>query len=111
MPVAGAFATPYFDGDADNTVQTIKASGGQLYALEVQNPNATAAYLQLFDASAPVVGTTTPVQSFYVPASGGMDKSFAIPIEFGTAIKYACTTTATGNTDPLVGLVLNAAYG
>ena len=111
MPVSGSFATTYFDATGDNTAQTIKGGPGQLYALEVQNPNVTAAYLQLFDATSPTVGTTTPVQSFYVPGSGGMDKCFSIPLEFAVAIKYACTTTATGSTGPAVGLVVNAAYG
>lgn len=111
MPVSGSYATPYFDSDADNTAQTIKASGGYLYALEVQNPNATACYLQLFDHASPTVGTTAPVQSYYIPGSGAMDKCFAVPVEFTTAIKYAATTTATGAIDPAVGLILNATFG
>ena len=109
--MSGAYATPHFDADADNSVQTIKASPGQLHLLEVTNLNASAAYVQLFDASAPTVGTTTPTLSFYVPASGAMDKCFTVPIDFAVAIKYACTTTATGSTDPAVGLVLNATFG
>ena len=109
--MSGSFATPFFDASADNSVQTIKASAGQLFDLEVQNPNATAAYVQFFDATSPTVGVTAPVQSFFVPGSGGMDKCFSVPIEFGTAIKYACTTTPAGATGPVVGLVLNATYG
>lgn len=109
--MSGAFATPYFDGDADNTVQTVKASGGYLYSLEVQNPNATAAYLQLFDHASPTVGTTAPVQSYYIPGNGAMDKVFSVPVEFAAAIKYAATTTATGAVDPTLGLVLNATFG
>lgn len=111
MPVGGSFATPYFDGDADNSVQTIKSGAGQLHLLEVQNPNASAAYLQLFDHASPTVGSTTPVLSFLIPGNGSMDKMFTVPVDFTTAIKYACTTTPTGSGDPAVGLVLNAAFG
>ena len=109
--MSGAFATPFFDADADNSAQTMKGSAGQLHLLEVQNPNAAAAYLQLFDHAAPTVGTTVPVLSFIIPANGSMDKMFTTPIDFATAITYACTTTPTGNGDPAVGLVLNAAFG
>jgi hypothetical protein len=111
MAMSGSFATPFFDASADNTAQTIKASAGQLYAIEAQNPNLTAAYIQFYDATSPVVGTTTPVLSLYVPASGAMDKCFSVPVEFSTAIKYAVTTTATGSTGLGVGLVFNATFG
>lgn len=120
---AGVFAvqesktlTPYFDSDGDNTAQTMKGSAGNLYFLEVSNPNASDAYIQLFDESGSItVGTTTPKLSFLVPAGdgtkdGAMDKVFTIPIAFANSIKYACTTTATGSTDPTTGLIVNGGY-
>lgn len=107
----------HFDADGGNTAQVIKAAAGKLYALEISNPNAADAWIQLFDVAAGsvVVGTTTPNLSFLVPAGngvddGGMDKCFVIPANFTTAITYACTTTATGNGDPTTGLVVNALY-
>ena len=109
--MAGSFASPHFRASAGVAVETIKGEAGQLCLLEVRNPNAAEAWLQLFDHAAPTVGTTTPVLSFYVPASGGNDKMFTVPIEFATAIKYACTTTPTGAVGPAVGLTVNAAYG
>lgn len=109
--MSGSFATPFFDADADNTAQTIKASGGYLYWIEARNPNSTPAYLQLFDAAAPTVGTTVPTISLYVPEDGATSKNFKVPIEFATAIKYAATTTPTGNGDPATGLIVNATYG
>ena len=103
----------HFDGDGDNTAQAVKAAPGRIYAMEVSNPNTANAFIQLFDALAAnvTVGTTTPKQSYIVPASGAMDKSFAdSPLEFGVGITYACTTTATGSTDPTTGLVVNIQY-
>lgn len=110
-------ATPLFDADGDNTPQQVKASAGAIYAIEVSNPNAADAYLQLFDVAngSITVGTTAPNLSFLVPAGdgtkdGAMDKIFTIPIKFGTAVNYACTTTATGNGDPSTGLIVNILY-
>lgn len=108
---------PYFDADGDNTAQTVKTTGGRIHYLEVSNPNATDAYIQFYDAAAGsvTVGTTTPVQSFLVPAGdgtkdAGTEKTFNFPWKFNDAITYACTTTATGSTDPTTGLVVNILY-
>lgn len=109
--MAGSFGTPYFDGSVVGAIETINGAPGYLYALEVQNTNATAAYLQIFDNASPTLGTTQPVQSFLVPAGGAMDKAFTVPMSFTNAIKYAATTTATGAVGPVVGLILNAVYG
>ncbi len=107
-----AFLQTFFDSDGDNTAQVGKSASGYLYFLEVTNPNGIDAYLQLFDLAAAdvTVGTTTPKLSLLVPGNGGMDKAFAVPLKFGTAITYACTTTATGNGDPATGLVVNGGY-
>jgi len=104
-----------FDSDGDNTNQQIKASGGRLFGMEISNPNSVDAYLQLFDAASAdiTVGTTTPKQSYLIPAGDGtLDGAFDITftpdwMHFHTAIFYACTTTATGNGDPSTGLVCN----
>jgi len=111
-------STPYFDSDGDNTAQTIKNSAGYLASLVVTNPNAAEAWIQLFDESGAIsVGTTTPKQSFPIPADDGTNSGvFGIVFEgvfgmrFSNTIKYACTTTATGSGDPTVGLVVNAGY-
>lgn len=103
--------TLHFDSSGDNTVQTIKASAGKVYSLEVQNPNTSDAYIQLFDeAGAITVGTTVPKQSYFVPAGGAMDKTFTVPLQFANSIKYACTTTPTGGGNPTTGLVVNAGF-
>lgn len=107
----------HFDADGDNSAQTIKSTYGRLIFLEVQNPNDTDAYIQLFDESGTVtVGTTTPTLSLLVPAGNGtddgaMDKLWSLGApKFLNSIKYACTTTATGSGDPTTGLIINALY-
>lgn len=105
----GSFASPHFRASAGVTVETIKGEAGQLCLLEVRNPNAAEAWLQLFDHANPAVGTTPPALSFYIPANGANDKMFTVPIEFLTAIKYAVTTTPTGNGAPVAGVIVNAA--
>lgn len=114
---AGTGLSTVFDADGDNTAQAIKTGAGRLYLLEVQNPTDADAYIQLFDAAtgSVTVGSTTPKASFLVPAGDGtLDGAFgfSLPIgmHFGTAITYACTTTATGSGDPATGLIVNAGY-
>jgi len=113
MPGGAGYDT-HFDGDADNSAQAGNVNPIRLYGLEVSNPNSADAYLQLFDLATGdvTVGTTTPKQSYLVPAGdgtldGGIDMFFTDGMQFEVALTYACTTTATGNTDPTTGLVLN----
>lgn len=114
---AGTGLSTLFDGSGDNTAQALKTAAGRLYFLEVSNPTAADAYIQLFDlATASVtVGTTAPKLSLFVPAGdgtldGAMDKVWEIGLHFATAITYACTTTPTGGTGPATALVVNAGY-
>jgi hypothetical protein len=54
------------------TVTTVKASKGNIYGINIINPNTVPVYLKFFDAAAPVVGTTAPVEVIAVPASGAV---------------------------------------
>lgn len=109
---------PHFDSDGDNSVQSVKTVAGRIHAIEVSNPNAADAFLQLFDLATGdvTVGTTTPILSLIVPAGdatldGAMDKNWGEEgLDFQTAITYACTTTATGNGDPSTGLIVNILF-
>lgn len=105
-------ATPFFDNSVAAAVEAMKAAAGNLYAVDVDNPNATDVYLQLFDVAAGsvVLGTTTPTLSLKIPPAGGRDPVYPIPFRFGTAISYAITTTATGSTAPASACKLNAGY-
>lgn len=109
----------HFDSDGDNSAQAVKTSRGWIEYIQVHNPNTAVAYLQLFDAATAsvTVGTTTPLQSYMIPPGDGSTPG-AFEVTFGqesglafyTAITYACTTTATGSTDPTTGLVVNVVY-
>lgn len=100
------------DTDADNTAQELKGTPGNLYGFELQNPNGTDAWVQMFDAAtgSVTVGTTTPKLTFQVPTTGINEKVFTAPVSFFTAMTYAATTTATGGTDPTTGLIVNFLY-
>lgn len=109
----------HFDSDGDNTAQAMKTSGGYLLHLHVINTNTADAYLQIFDAAVGdvTVGTTTPTQSYLIPAAASSTKAGAFVLDiteggwpFSTAITYACTTTASGSGDPTTGLIVNAVY-
>jgi len=101
----------YFNGAQLAAASTVKASSGTLFGLSIYNPNASVEYLQVFDAASVTVGTTAPVQSFAILASGQLNMSFnSTGIAFTNSIKIAATTTATGSTAPGTGLVVNAQY-
>lgn len=104
--------TALFDADGDNTAQVCKAAAGTLYNVDVINPNAAAAYVQLFNVAAGgvTVGVTAPNYVLFVPPQGAASIIYSTPLGFGTAITYACTTTATGGVDPTAGLTVSMAY-
>lgn len=104
-----------FDSDGDNTAQAAKAAPGSLHHLEVSGIDAVDSFFQIFDllAADVTVGTTTPKLSYLVPAGNATVRG-VVSLDFGesglrfdTGITYACTTTATGNTDPTTGLNVN----
>ena len=101
-----------FDSDGDSSVQSVIQRSGSIYFMEVQNPNTVDAYIQLFDAVTTdvSVGSTTPKQSFIVPAQGAMDKQWRRGLKFNPAICYACTLGATNDSDPTTGLIVNIGY-
>lgn len=102
----------FLDTNGDNTAQAIKTSDGWLGYLHVANSNTSAAYLQLFDAATSdvTVGTTTPIQSYFIPPNGGWESPWEEPMRFDHAITYACTTEPTGSGAPTTGLLVNARY-
>jgi|SRR5687768_4694935 hypothetical protein len=92
----------------------VKPVPGKVYWVEIHNTNAAVEFVHFYDALAAnvTVGTTTPVFSLGVAASGQryiMPADFPIH-EFGTAITIAASTTATGNTAPGTGLVVHIGY-
>lgn len=99
---------------------SVKASAGNVFKIVGVQVNAAARYLKLYNkASAPTVGTDTPIWTFYLPptAVGGglftLDFG-AMPLYFSTGIAYALTTAAAdADTGALTGgdvIAMNIAY-
>ena len=106
--------TPGQQAALSTTVEAIKASAGELGNILCYNPNATVAYVQVFNVAAASVtlGSTAPNYIVSVPATSNGGYS-GLPgghgMAFGTAISFAATTTPTGSTAPGTGLTCS--YG
>lgn len=81
---------------ATTNATSVKASAGALGFIVAANLNAAVRYLKLYNkASAPTVGTDTPVMTMPIPAStAGNGFTIAIPngVSFTTGIALALTT-------------------
>jgi hypothetical protein len=85
---------------ASTNATSVKASAGNLHKIVGTQVNAAARYLKLYNkASAPTVGTDTPVWTFYLPPTAVGGGLFTLdfgtqPLYFSTGIAYALTTAA-----------------
>lgn len=111
-------ATPYkLNSAASTNATSVKASAGQIYSIACMNTNASARYLKLYNkASAPTVGTDTPVQVYTIPgntAGSGMTITFPVGLSFGTGIAFALTTGAADSDTGAVAaneIIVNLSY-
>lgn len=112
-------ATPYKLVSAATTNATsVKGSAGQVYMITASSVNAAARYLKLYNkATAPTVGTDTPVHTFIIPGNtAGAGTNIPVPscgLEFTTGIAFALTTEATDAGTTAVAaneIVVNLAY-
>jgi len=121
IPLIEAFAlnglSKHFNTSHDGSVVTIKSTYGRLFGFEFLNKNTYDVFLQLFDESGDItVGTTTPIQSYMIPAGDGIiygrnSKQLNAPISFDNSIKYAVTQEPTGSTAPATSsIIANALY-
>jgi hypothetical protein len=79
---------------ASTNATSVKASAGQLYAIQAFNLNAAPRYLKIYNkASAPTVGTDTPVATYLIPANGA---GFIIDIPFGMTLSTGLAFAITG---------------
>lgn len=91
----------------------VKGSAGTLRGIQGHNARTSAVYLKLYNkATAPTVGTDTPVKTIYLPAS----TSFALDFQysFSTGLGYGLTTAGADNSTAAVAsgdiLALNIDY-
>lgn len=97
--------------DLSTTVVTVKGSQGVLGGWVVYNPNATVAYVQIFDVSGTVtLGTTRPHMFIPIPATSGANLEMTNGVQFANAIKIAATTTPSGSTAPGTAIPLTLMY-
>jgi hypothetical protein len=77
---------------ASTNATNLKASAGNLLNVDVFNVAAYTVFLKLYDkASAPTVGTDTPVMTIPIPASTGFSREYLYGRPFATGIAYAIT--------------------
>lgn len=108
--LAAAYATALA-----STVSDVKATGSaQIGRVNCYNPNATVAYVQLFNAphASVTLGTTAPsdVIPLQATAQGGFSIGGIGETLGGTGLSWAATTTPTGSTGVGTGLVCSISY-
>jgi hypothetical protein len=91
-----------------------KASAGKLYSVNGFNSSASVTYLKFYDkATAPTVGTDTPVLTLALPATAVFSYDLG-GLAFATGIGYGLTTVAADNGTTAVAagaiLGLNVVY-
>lgn len=102
---------------ASTNATSVKGSAGQVYAVQCMNTNASPRYLKLYDkASAPTVGTDTPVKTLTIPgntAGAGLVLNWDKGLVFSNGIAFALTTGIADSDTGAVGandLVVNLDY-
>ena len=92
----GGWTPTHLISAATTNATTVKASAGQVGYIICSNLNASARYLKLYDkASAPTVGSDTPVFTEVLPGSttgGGIALNIPAGIAFANGISFALTT-------------------
>lgn len=81
---------------ATTNATSVKASAGNVHKIRGENVNAAKRYLKLYNkASAPTVGTDTPILTFVLSAAAQFDIDLGtLGHYFSTGIAYALTTAA-----------------
>lgn len=101
--LSGGVASTYrlLTAAASTNGASVKAAAGRLYHITGQNNAGAARYLKFYNkATAPTVGTDTPVRTLYLPPLQSFVFDFPVGLFFGTGIAIAITT---GRTDADTG--------
>jgi hypothetical protein len=110
----GAGTPTIINSPATPAVQTIKGTAGRLLGFVLCNTNVAARFFKVFNATAPVLGTTAAILDICLPTNQVVEISFEGGIGFATAITCAVTggKGATNNTaitlDDVTGFTLHA---
>lgn len=110
----GGYAVTRVLAAASTNAGFSKASPGFVYGWYVANSAAYTVFLKLYNkASAPTVGSDTPLMTIPIPAGAAANVEFANGIAFATGIAYATTKlVADADTTVLIAndLVFNLLY-
>ncbi|WP_157089033.1 hypothetical protein [Novosphingobium capsulatum] len=80
---------------ATTNATSVKTSGADLFRVRGHNASASARYLKLYNkASAPTVGTDTPVATYYLAPSAPFDIDFQTALYFSAGLAFALTGAA-----------------
>jgi len=81
---------------ASTNATSIKGSAGKIYRIDAFNSDTVGYWIKFYNkASAPTVGTDTPVATKYVPPGGGFVIESTVGIPYTTGIAIAATLLAT----------------
>lgn len=93
---AGGLSTFSLRSAATTNATSVKGSAGQLCGYSLQNTTASVKFVKLYDkASAPTVGTDTPVRRICLPANGTVERTLPIGVQFTLGIALAVTGAGT----------------
>lgn len=87
--------TLHINSAASTNSKQVQKNRGTVYSLDCFNAGGAAAYVKLYNkATAPVVGTNTPVMVLAVPAAGNARLKLDYPAMFNLGIGIAITGAA-----------------
>ncbi len=94
--MSGTTSVARLPSSAATTNATVaKASNGMLFAVHAYNTTASVKFIKIYNkATAPTVGTDTPVYTFAIGPSQQLDVELAHGLLFSTGISYALTGAA-----------------
>lgn len=94
VPITSGGLSIKRDIDLDEaSAENIKASAGQVYGWYLFNNASSPRYVKLYNkASAPTVGTDTPLVTIGIPANSAANVEYTTGITFDTGIGWAATT-------------------
>lgn len=97
-PATSGGLSIYKNLDIDESGQNIKGSAGQVFGWYIFNAAAATRYVKLYNkASAPTVGTDTPVMTIPIPAGAAANVEFSLGIAFSLGIGIGAATGVADN--------------